>query len=690
MEFTTEKRRELTSSVIKQNDMVLNSEKFSNNINSALGTKVEEDASNREVFLTLNSELTGLAYEYRYITGKYHPRLDEQEYKYIEATDRNEFIEKSYWDCQKLQDAAALREDNEFHMNLSEGSSDFYPTHPEKYSKWFDDDDEDFVYDVTPTEQEMFNTIRGVLGWFNSGGNSGHTQDLTIYNEFRTYVEGAEKQQYMTVGFLEYTAGTPTYMSDGYNPIGDLIYINKQDENNFCLAKIIDAKRQPSRILIAPFFIKGEIPNDAIITSNHTQGDDKYIKLSHELINELERIYKTIKRYLKNNPNKNLASNADMIENIDSVLELIKNFRDGDVFNVGRILGFVNDLEELRQPLWNNRIEFIRNFLTARESLYSDRFKIIDMRLSKRMGTLREMMKIETGITEVFRITNEKKDQVDWFKKYFIVRKCERDGDWKRRVFIIDPDNDFHEGDIVYLLTDNPKVPEIQALIDVTVMARLDDPNLLKVDEKTGEPIKSYYPVKKLFFKDAWKNGEVKLIRFFSDDYKTSEGFRVVKQVVTIEMSARGTALMSGDVSGIKTFNYIFIASGTAFHATGIALSSGALGINVHVYLGANGLIRLNHSIGIPIIDSVFIPTGTKILSGIAGIERISHFITDTSGIVLTNGEANTFKTDTFIFMTSGALYTNGEANTFKTDTFIFMTSGMMFTNGSSDYEMNI
>jgi len=46
-----------------------------------------------------------------------------------------------------------------------------------------------------------------------------------------------------------------------------------------------------------------------------------------------------------------------------------------------------------------------------------------------------------------------------------------------------------------------------------------------------GVPETKYYPVKKVFFKDAWKNGEVKLKRFFSDEYKTSEGFRVIKQI---------------------------------------------------------------------------------------------------------------------------------------------------------------
>jgi len=534
MEFTTEKRREMTSSVLKQNDFVDNSVEFSNNISSSMANAVDEDKTNREIFISLNSELTGYAYEYKYITGKYHPMLEETEFPYVAAED-NEFVEKTFYDSKKLQDAAALLEDNEFHLNLSEGSTVYYPEHPVKYSHWVADDHEE-VSTVIPTEQNIFDIIRTVLGWYNAGGTSGLAQNLTIYNEFKTHIDGVpeNKQTYMTVGFQEYTVGSSPYMSDGYNPSGDVVYINYLDPNNYSLAKIIGAKKQPSRILISPYFVKGTIPDNAIITSNHPQGDQKYILLSHELINKLEEIYKNILMYLTNNPNKGSAINVLTLANINACLDLIKTLRDGDMFNVGRLLGFVSDIEGLRVPTWTDRTVYIVDYLTTRTDLYEDRFKIIDMRLSKRMGTLREMMKIKGGVEEIYRISDEKKDQVDWFKKYFMVRRCERDGDWKRRIFIIDDNDDFNEGDEVYLLSDNESVPEIKATIDVIITARLDDQAKTKLDEVTGEVTKEYYPVKKIFFKNAWKDGEMKLIRFFSDEYKSLEGFRIIKQLEVI------------------------------------------------------------------------------------------------------------------------------------------------------------
>ena len=63
------------------------------------------------------------------------------------------------------------------------------------------------------------------------------------------------------------------------------------------------------------------------------------------------------------------------------------------------------------------------------------------------------------------------------------------------------------------------------------VKARLEDILLSSYDESTGEIEKAYYPVKKIFFKDAWKEDEIKLKRYFPPIYKKTEGFRMIKQI---------------------------------------------------------------------------------------------------------------------------------------------------------------
>ena len=70
MEFTTEQRREMTSSILEQSSMVDQTEKYSDNINAAYGNEVEKDKTNREFYRNINSELTGLPYEYKYITTR--------------------------------------------------------------------------------------------------------------------------------------------------------------------------------------------------------------------------------------------------------------------------------------------------------------------------------------------------------------------------------------------------------------------------------------------------------------------------------------------------------------------------------------------------------------------------------------------------------------------------------------------
>lgn len=672
MEFTTEQRREMTGSVIVQNDFVNNSVQFSDNINASYGGAVKEDKTNREIFLSLNSELTGLAYEYKYITGKCHPMLEETIFEYKEIKD-NDFIDGTFLDSQKLHDAASLLEDNEFHLNLSEGSTVYYPEHPVKYSHWVSDSHEE-VSTTYPTEQDIFTTIRTVLGWYNSGGLSGLAQDLTIYNSFKFYIDSLpyNKQSFMTVGFQEYTVGSSPYMSDGYDPIDDIIYINKQDNNNFCLAKIMDAKVQPARILIAPFFIKGIIPDNSTITSQHDQFDNKYIILAHELINKLEEIYNNILTYLTHNPNKNVSMNIITMANINASLLLIKTLRDGDMFNIGRLLGFVNDIEALRIPIWNDRIEFIKNSLSSRVKLYEDRFKIIDMRLSKRMGTLREMMKLKDGITEIFRISDEKKGQVDWFKKYFVIRRCERNGDWKRRVFIKDDTNDFKEGDEVYLLSDNANIPEIKAIIDVIVLARLEDQAKTRLDDATGELVKEYYPVKKLFFKEAWLNGTMKPVRFFSEEYKSLEGFRVIKQIITIELESIVNIIITGSSSPV--LNFITYTTGK-FVITGSSINNNILNFIINF-----GVITIAGSIGQVVLGSINIPQGIFNFGGSSINYVVFVFDIDSEKIVI-SGSVNNIALS-YIYVPSGIIYTSGSSSTDTIKHFIYDTSGVVSITG--------
>lgn len=533
MEFTTEKRRETTSSILSSNEMVDNTEKLSDNINSAYGQKVKEDKTNREIFYSLNSELTGLAYEYKYITGKYHPQLEEIEYTYLSADDSlTVFENKTYWDSYILQDAGALKENNEFHLNLSEFTTVYYPEHPLKYSRWVDDTHSE-VSDFSPTEQDLFDNIRNLMLWYSSGGSSGNSE-ITIYGSYKEFIPGNIdlKQPYMTVGYTEYILGSGSFMSDGYNPNGDIILINSLDSNNFAFGKILSSKTEPSRILFAPFCKRGIIPENANITSTYTTNNSMYIIIINELINTLEKIYTNSKRYLDNNPNGNNVDNLPIKNNLIEILNKIEIWKNDINKNDFIVIGtLIDEIESLRLPLFISRPIYINTYLSIADELYSNRFDILDMRLSKRMGTLREIMKTAQSIGEVFRLSDEKKVQVNWFKKYFYVQKCEKDGDWKRRVFIKDENNDFQIGDVCYILTDDVNIPEIKAIIDIIVDARLEDVEKAVYNETTGEVIKEYYPVKKIFFRNAIINEEEKLRRYIPDTYKVDDGFRIIKQI---------------------------------------------------------------------------------------------------------------------------------------------------------------
>lgn len=526
MIMNTAKRREMTSAIASQEKVVSETKKFSKNINSAYGMKVEEDTTNREMFLSINSQLTGLAFEYKYLTGYYHPQLEEQQYDYVFTVDLINFVDKTFWDSKLVRDAANLEEGNEFHKNINEDTTEIYPEKPLKYSRWVNDSHSDVsIWNLT--EQEIIDTIRTLQAMKITGGSLGNNE-ITIYGEYNKYIPDIreDKQKYMTVGYSEYISGSGGFMSDGYNPNNSLIIINKEDPNNFAFGKIINSKIQPSRILFVEYFLVGSIPENSRVTSEILIEDSFIDIITKELISQFDLALKSTKRYLNNNPTNNLESNIEALDNVNTSIELIKDYFNNDI----EITSLVDSLEQIRNSFKEARIQFINDFLSNNPELYRDREKVLDMRLSKRMGTCREYMKTLDRIGSINKIANEKSEQIGWMKKFFTSRACERDGDWKRRVFIIDPDNDFKVGDEVYILTDNPEVKEIKATIDVIIDARLNDEKLTTYDEETDTTNKVYYDVKKIFFKNCWLDGKVKYKRFFPNTYKTEEGFRIIKQ----------------------------------------------------------------------------------------------------------------------------------------------------------------
>lgn len=532
MEYTTKDRRDLTKSILTQQTASENITKFKDVINVGYGVKVEEDASNRFIFHQINSQFTGYAYEYALSSGVYHPMLEIKEYSYKTANDDlTVFTDKTYWDSPKLQEACKLEQVTDFFTNLNESHTDYLPIHADKYSSWADDAD---CEEWTPTEQELFDAIRNMITYYGSGGTSASTSganEIMASGDYSEFVPGDAdaSQPYMTVNLIEYVVGEGGYMDDAYDPIGDLILINGTDLNNFSYGKIIGTRMEPARILYAPFCTVGTIPAYAEMTSDYTASSSIILEVIHGMIDRLQEMYENIQRYLSYNPNENDADNQPIITSLSIVLGLITTWKDGGMV-FSDISGLIDSIETDRSAIWSSRETYISTILGTGE-IFDDLWNVLDMRMTKRMGSLRDIMMNEQGAQITFDIAAEKAGSVEWLKKFFIVRKCEQDGDWKRRVFIVDENDEFQVGDEVYLLSDNEDVPEIRATIDIIVDARLVDTTASTYDSETGDYVKSYYNVKKIFFKDAWKDGKVRLKRFFPDTYSTQESFRIIKQI---------------------------------------------------------------------------------------------------------------------------------------------------------------
>ncbi|MFW6281331.1 MAG: hypothetical protein ACOC1O_00875 [bacterium] len=533
VKFTTEERRRITSAMLDNQQLAENVAKFKNNVNSAFGEKVEEDASNRDIFRVINSKLTGYSYEYRYMNGIYHPALDEKEYTYIKANEEmTEFSFENYYDSPKLQSAGKLEDNNEFHLNTREDTPEYYPSRPLKYAEWYDDLSEYNSY-FAPTENELWTLINDLITYYSSGGVSGNLE-TNIYGEFEYFTP--EKFPYMTIG-----EGTPLFTENGFNRDNDIILI-KTDNDNYTIGKVIESKESPSRICFAPFVLKGEIADNNIITSTFTINDNFITIIILDLINELKNIYENMKRYLEKNPDTYNSGSDDetTLTNIQTTLDFIFAWEESSTKeNHGEISTLITDISNTRSNIFIERTNYITTTLEAEnnpnDNLYLRRFDILDSRLSKRMGTLREMMKVEANIEEMDRIMSDKDLEYGLLSKYFKVHKCHKDGDWKRRVIIVDSNSEIQVGDTVYILTDSTEIPEVKCIVDEIVDARYYDEQTVSVNELTQEIERDYFPIKKVFIRDVeiepYTSGIIKSRYYFSPKYLQVDKFRVVKQV---------------------------------------------------------------------------------------------------------------------------------------------------------------
>lgn len=524
-DFTTEQRRSMTSS-----NPALATEQQAEYMNIQLddtyALKINEDKSNNNIFRIINSEVTGLAFEYRYIEGKYHPALDEQEYFYKESEgeDENnmEIVTKSYWDNKSLQSGAGLEEDNEWHLNTREGTTVKYPIRPEKYASWVNDSHE-YVTDFETTESNMIAMIRTLDTWNTSGGGTGN-METSVFGEYFEKILGKsdDKQPYMTVGYTAYQSDpNDGYMTPGYDKTGELILINTGDVENFSFGKVVASKDLPSRILFVPYGRVGSIPDDADITSTFSSGSQIISLIAEQVVLNLMWYYETSRQYLNLNPHKNDINNQPVLDSLDSTINFLELWEIDDnraTFTV--MLQLMTDIEAVRTPaILTNRKAYVNAYLGTSPDLYLERFDVIDLRLTKDMGTLKEIMSALGGGDTIDNIFDDREQAALFYTKFFVVKQAIQDGDYYMRIFTDDADN-ISIGDECYVLTDDEDVPELFATVTDIVDGRIVD-QLNTIYDSDGNVTYAYTECKKIFFGKT----------LFSTKYLTTDQFRIIKEI---------------------------------------------------------------------------------------------------------------------------------------------------------------
>jgi len=506
--FTTDQRRTLTASVLETESFTTDLYYVNQQFYLAEEDKIKKDKTNREMFRYLNSSLTGLAYEYAYIHGKYHARLDES--LYISSNpDSSSAI--NYYDSEKLRNAAKLTETTEFFSDITKSATNYNPLEPDRYAEWHDDttDFDTYVFDFFRTEVEQFNAINTLLTYYSSGhtgSSTATTEALVFYDE--------------TIATT--SQGNMTYAT-GFVTEGDYILI-KEDTDNFIFGKIVEPVNSSGNFIIDKYVQIGNPSATFSITGDYTASDEFILTIIEELVEIYKNHLITLERYLNYNVNRG-TSGDDALSDIQSMLVKIVDWEaDKEVDFTTATSTLVSDfgIERNAAGIFSTRASAIDTYmkLAARDTDYSNRFTLIKNRINKKSGTLKDLMEIILGIEETSNILSDKAGHLSVINDYFVVKKIQADGDGKRRIFVSDITN-LSLNDTVYVLSDDENVPELECEIDLITDGILDDYSQVYYDD-LGNIKREFIDIKKIFF----KNNVI-----VTSDYLMSDNLRLIKEI---------------------------------------------------------------------------------------------------------------------------------------------------------------
>ncbi len=540
MTFTTEERRRMTSASGLADET---KEEMLNQFNLAYSNEVDKDATNNEMFRLKNSELTGLAFEYRYLTGEDHPTLDEIEIPYVGSED-GKYINKTYWDSPRLQAGANLETGNEFHLNLREDTSVKFPVHPDKYGSW--DDIYKYNIDFDLTEANIMSaidtTLTAMLVLSYTPINT-IPENVEIFGEYKEYTNGydIEDQSFMTI-YKNLYPGDTTYMDTPFDRDGDWVFINKTGTDpetglcdNFAFGKIVASNDLPSRVLFAPYAVKGTIPDNSSITTyvdpNVSTDLDIIQAVIIQSVATLRKYFNMMVHYLEYNPTTN-TSNTEALTTAQLVITAIDAW-DSDPETADTLMTAINAIRT--STVRSNRISAIDTYLISAPAitLYDERFTVIDYRLSKKMGTLKQLMTVQKGSDVVIEVIEDNEAAATWNQdQFFLVKKALKDGDFQMRLHVnnVDEINDLEIDDECYILTDDKTVPELHGKVYSITNSRVRDLANTTYDIN-GNVVFAYKSCKKIFFKTIPTASGRSNWLTFTDKYKIVDNLRIIKEL---------------------------------------------------------------------------------------------------------------------------------------------------------------
>lgn len=455
--MTAAKRKEISSKILEDRQQADENKNQKQKAIDNIGTNINSDKTNREEFLSLNSEISSLQNEYLQLTGQ--PKYN------IPTSTVNYYGSYSQVDAPSLWNAASLQAGNIFYVpNVSDsskltldvinekdsdGTTNIEPIIPSIYSSFNTDGTATSPYEYTNAE---------ALIWSIYGYNNGYTSTTFVDSTRGTTNIGRFISGFSISGGngVSTSYGTSTISNYSIFSVDDIVYAN--NNSVYSIYKVVASSVSSGppythyvtlKLLTTPATITYPFDFTKALASSSNEAKALILVAANEwkanLTSELGQI------------NNNTRKNANVVNSINQITKALS------AVNTWLALSDANKYLSANLTTLYNAAIARRDFITVRAEQISDylrnsnifpnRNTVIKLRLKKRSGTLNDVYRAIISVNNMDGMVLTSSDSKVYYEPKLTVQKGLTDGD-NTKFFYVKTSDGLLKNDIVYINDD--------------------------------------------------------------------------------------------------------------------------------------------------------------------------------------------------------------------------------------------